>query len=120
MSSELSIEIKEGKIPSIKIIKPVGELDEYDLDELRKDIDPILADKNINIIIFDLSDLEFINSKGIGYLVSVHTHLSKDQRKLVFVDAQEVVMDVISLVGLTSIIPYFTTLDEAYDNLIDQ
>lgn len=108
-----SSDILDSKDASRKVVALHGELDESVLDSLKKSIDPFLNDSACAQLIFDLSDLEFVNSKGIGFIVSIHTHLSKDHRKLVLVGAQEAVMDVITLVGLTSILPYFATLDEA-------
>ncbi len=115
--SELTIDLKDGPKEGSKIIALTGEMDEASLDPLKAQLDPLLADMNIKTILFDLSDLEFINSKGIGYLVSIHTHLSKDNRVMILAGANETVMDVISLVGLTTIIKYFNTVDEALSNL---
>jgi anti-anti-sigma factor len=113
MSSDFSVEIADGNSPRVKVVTLNGELDEVSIEKLRTYIDPLLEDKNIVRFIFDFSNLEFINSKGIGYLVSVHTHLARDGRMLIITEAVEPVMDVISLVGLTSIIPYYDTLNEA-------
>lgn len=113
MSSDFSYQTSEVKDPDVKLIHLAGELDEVSIEKLRAYVDPLLEDKSMKKLIFDLEKLEFINSKGIGYLVSVHTHLSRDGRTLVIAGAVEPVMDVISLVGLTSIIPYFSTVDDA-------
>ncbi|MFC1732937.1 STAS domain-containing protein [candidate division KSB1 bacterium] len=115
--SELSVNISDGPNAVSKVVVVVGEMDESSLDTIKSQMDPLLADVNIKNIIFDLRQLEFINSKGIGYLVSVHTHLSKDQRELILAGANEAVMDVISLVGLTTIIKYFNTYEEALAGL---
>ena len=117
MPSEFSVEITDSTNPSAKVVSLKGELDESVLDSLKTQLDPILDDSNILTMILNFQDLEFINSKGIGYLVSIHTHLSKDARKMIMVAASEAVMDVISLVGLTSIIPYFATMEEATASL---
>lgn len=113
MASEFAIDITDGNSTNVKVVYLNGELEEISVAELKSQIDPILADANIHKLIFDLTKLTFINSKGIGYLVSVHTHLAKDARAMVMAGATEPVMDVISLVGLTSIIPYHVTLEEA-------
>lgn len=113
MTSNFSVNITDSSNPSIKVIELVGELDESRLEELKNSTDTVLNDSNVSSIIFNMANLEFINSKGIGFLVSFHTHLTKDGRKMILVAAQEAVMDVISLVGLTSIIPYFENVDEA-------
>lgn len=117
MPSEFSLEITDSSNSSAKIISLKGELDESVLDNLKTQIDPILNDSNVLTMLLNFHDLEFINSKGIGYIVSIHTHLSKDGRKMIMVGATEAVMDVISLVGLTSIIPYFETMEEAVATL---
>lgn len=115
--TELTINIADGATPAAKVVALAGELDESSVEGLKAQLDPILNDLNIKSLILDLRQLEFINSKGIGYLVSVHTHLSKDQRELILAGAGEAVMDVISLVGLTTIIKYFATLEEALASL---
>ena len=114
--SDLNIQISDG-IKTAKIVILAGEMDEDSIEKLKETINEPFNDLNVKAIIFDLSDLEFINSKGIGYLVSVHTHLSKDKRQLILTSAREVVMDVISLVGLTSIIKYYDTTEEALASL---
>lgn len=110
---EFSVNITDGNNDHIKVVHLTGELDEVSVEDLKKHIDPLLEDANVLQFIFDFTNLAFINSKGIGYLVSVHTHLAKDGRTMVMAGATQEVMDVLSLVGLTNIIPYHATLDEA-------
>ncbi len=117
MASELTVNISDGSNVASKVVALVGEMDESTIETVKAQLDPVLNDTNIKAVIFDLRQLEFINSKGIGYLVSVHTHLSKDKRELILCGANEAVMDVISLVGLTTIIKYFNALDEALSSL---
>ena len=92
-------------------------MDESSLETVKPQIDSVLNDTNVKYLILNLTQLSFINSKGIGYLVFIHTHLSKDQRELILAGANEEVMDVISLVGLTTIVKYFNTLEEALTGL---
>lgn len=113
MSNDFLAEVAATSNPEIKVIHLTGDLDEISIENLQQIVDPILSDPSIKRVIFDFSGLRFINSKGIGFLVAVHTHLSKAGRILVLVGANEAVMDVITLVGLTTIIPYHNTLDEA-------
>ena len=111
--SDLVIAIINGPQASTKVVSLTGEMDEPSLQQIHLNIDPVLDDLSVTRVIFNLADLQYINSKGIGYLVAVHSHLAKNQRKLVLVAANEPVMDVMSLVGLTSIIPHFENLEEA-------
>jgi anti-anti-sigma factor len=111
--AEFEATTSDGNNEYTKVVHIKGELDEVTVEKLKVQIDPLLEAGNVLQIIFDLTNLEFINSKGIGYLVSVHTHLAKDSRTMVLAGASEPVMDVISLVGLTNIIPFHATLEEA-------
>ena len=113
MPSEFIVEIGDGNDSHTKVIHLSGELDEINVDELKNQIDPYLNDSSVLQIIFDLTKLVFINSKGIGYLVSIHTDLAKESRAMSMAGATKPVMDVLSLVGITNIIPYHATLEEA-------
>ena len=115
--SDLQISVSDVANKAIKVIALIGEMDELTLEPMKQQISSISDNPNVKILLFDLSKLEFINSKGIGYFVSVHTHISKFQKFLVMAAANEAVMDVISLVGLTSIIKYFDTVEEALEKL---
>lgn len=113
--ANLTVSFFDGPRSDIKGAALAGEMDEISVESLKDQIALVLNDIHVQTLIFDLAQLEFINSKGIGYLVSVHTHLSKDHRELVLAGATENVMDVISLVGLTTIIKHFETAQEALD-----
>lgn len=111
--SELNFTISNGPTDEVKVFHLSGEMDESSIESFKSSIEVYFEDANIKTIIFDLSDLEFINSKGIGYLVYVHTHLAKNSKDIILSSAKENVMDIISLVGLTTIIEYTDTLEEA-------
>ena len=113
MPEAIKLKITDTAAGKGKIFHFAGEMDEYNLEEVTDAVKPFLDESRVKSLIFDFSELTFINSKGIGFLVSVHTHLSKDGRSLVLAHAQNQVVDVLRLVGLTSIIPYYPTLSEA-------
>lgn len=115
MSHTLSALVNALSTDSVSVLDLKGELDEIGVQALTEQVDPLLSDNAIKKLVLNLHELEFINSKGIGYLVSIHTHLAKDARSLVLVDANEPVMDVISLVGLTTIISYHPDLETAFN-----
>lgn len=117
MVPEFALKITDGNNFHIKVMHLEGELDEVSIEEVKKQLDPLLEDSTVLQLIFDLTKLSFINSKGIGYLVSVHTHLAKDGRSMILAGAKESVLDVINLVGLTNIIPHHATLKEILNKI---
>ena len=115
MSENFTASVSTGNNAHTKIVHLKGELDKVNIEELKKEVDPQSDDANVFQLIFDLSELNFINSKGIGYLVSVYSHLTKNGKTMIITNASQPVMDVISLVGLTSIIPYRASMEQAED-----
>ncbi len=113
MINEFAIDITDGNSTQVKVVHLAGELDEVSMEKIKGQLDQLLEDSSIIQLIFDFTKLKFVNSKGIGYLVSVHTHLTKDGRTMVIAGATQPVMDVLSLIGLTNIIPYYETIEEA-------
>jgi len=119
MATEINITITPIKeYPHIKVIKLNGEIDESNLINLQKQIEPLYEDDSSKILIFNLQDLIYINSKVIGYFASYYTKLSQTDKKMVFAEANPNIMDILSLVGLTNIIEYFETESEAINALI--
>lgn len=90
-----------------------GELDETTVEKIKGQIDPIVDDTSVKKIIFDFNELKFINSHALGFLVSIQTHLSKENRNLVIAGAYGTVMDVMTLIGLPSIIKCVKDVKEA-------
>lgn len=65
--------VKDG----CKIIHLIGELDECSAEYVRKTIDKSLMDKNYSYVLFDMKDLKFMDSTGIGVLLGRYKILKK-------------------------------------------
>ena len=59
------------------IVKLIGELDECTADYTRRTIDMEIARCNINCVTFDLQDLSFMDSTGIGVLLGRYKIIKK-------------------------------------------
>lgn len=99
------------------IIHLTGEIDVTILPQLEAAIKPLLADTNIQAFILDCANLMFIDSKVVGYMAYLYTTLTHSQRKFMFAAQNETVNDILTLVGLTSIVSSFKTVDEALSNI---
>ena len=115
MSSQTKIETRIEK-ENICVVHITGEVDSDNLSELEGILKPIIEDLKIKKIIFDCVDLEFIDSKVIGYVAYLHTTLSHNDRHIAFAGANETINDILMLVGLTSIIEQFNNINEALNN----
>ena len=56
--------------PTVKILQPSGILDGIRGNELRREVNEIV-NIGANIVLIDLKDVKFIDSSGLGALVSV-------------------------------------------------
>ncbi len=111
--------------PSVKVVVFRGQIDESNLPEVSKVLDAFVIDpatKQINqetkYIVLNFNELSFINSKVIGYLASLYSTASEHGKKLlIIVDPKEneTITDILSLVGLTTIIDHYPNLEEAIE-----
>jgi len=117
MTSTL-IEIKTVEhFPSARIVSLQGDIDELSLQDLTKHIAEMTREEEIREVIVDLNNVTFMNSKGLSQLIVVYNMLSSQQKQLILAGANEFVTDLISMVGVMKMIPYFVTLEEAISSL---
>ncbi|HBB02972.1 MAG: anti-sigma F factor antagonist [Candidatus Peregrinibacteria bacterium GW2011_GWF2_38_29] len=98
----------------VKLVTIVGQLDESNVDEKSTMIYELISKTPANLsLIFNLENLEYMNSKSIGYLTDWYGKISSANGKMVIVKAKPNVADVLQVVGLTQLIPIFNSLEEA-------
>ncbi len=68
-------------------------------------------------LIVNLKDVDYLSSAGLRSILRIAKRLDKNNRKLAFVGAQELVAEVIRLTGVDSIFPLCDTTQEAREKL---
>ncbi|HEC20926.1 MAG TPA: STAS domain-containing protein [Candidatus Peregrinibacteria bacterium] len=116
---QTSIETLDISGKNAKLIKFVGQLDETNVDEEAKKIYQLLEEEKDLSLVIDLTGLTYMNSKSIGYLTDWYTKINETGGKMVITGAQENILDVLSVVGLTNIIEHFSSLEEAKNALAE-
>lgn len=106
-----------------KIIKQVsvsGQLDESNIDEKAQAIYQLITQypKGLNVI-FDFDKLEYMNSKSIGYLTDWYGKVTEGGGHIVIIKAKPNIIDILSVIGLTQLIPMFSSVDEAKFSLLN-
>lgn len=98
----------------VKLVTIAGQLDESNVDEKSTMVYEIINKNPANLsLIFNLENLEYMNSKSIGYMTDWYGKISAANGKMVIVKAKPNIADVLQVVGLTQLIPIFNTLEEA-------
>lgn len=98
----------------VKLVTFSGQLDETNVDEKAKLIYEIIEQnpKSLNLLL-NFENLEYMNSKAIGYLTDWYSKVSEGGGKLVVAAIKPNVFDILEVVGLTQLIEFFPTVDEA-------
>lgn len=116
--TEINIIIEDMAIGSAdktaKILTFKGQLDETNVDEKSKEIYAIIEKTPKNLfLLFDFENLEYMNSKSIGYLTDWYSKVTEGGGKIVIAKARPNILDILEVVGLTQLISCFPTIDEA-------
>ncbi|MBI5413141.1 STAS domain-containing protein [Candidatus Peregrinibacteria bacterium] len=96
-----------------EIVKFHGELDQSTLKTAETQIDQLVETTKSQYLIFDLSDMKFTNSEGVGFIISTHVKLVKRKRQLYIAAPKSNVQEVFDLIGLPKIISVFSSINEA-------
>lgn len=112
--ANIAIEDLVGSTKTIKIVHVSGQLDESNVDEKIQVVYKLLegGTKDLNLI-FDLANLEYMNSKSIGYLTDLYGKVTETGGRITIVSARPNIFDILQVVGLTQLIQTFATTEEA-------
>ncbi len=120
--TEATITVEDTQSPSpdkaMKIAHISGQLDESNVDEKVKEIYKALEanPKGLNLIL-DLENLEYMNSKSIGYLTDLYGKITESGGQVAIAKAKPNITDILEVVGLTQLIKSFDTTDLAKNYL---
>ncbi|MEG1612755.1 MAG: anti-sigma factor antagonist [Clostridia bacterium] len=85
-------------------ITMVGELDEASATKARFDIDSLIENNRIAEVIFDFSEVEFMDSTGIGILLGRYKKLLRKNVEMFIVNTRPQVDKVFKMSGIYEII----------------
>lgn len=114
----ITVEDVQNPAKTVKIVRVAGQLDESNVDEKVQEIYKLIEanPKGLNLI-FDLENLEYMNSKSIGYLTDLYGKITESGGQIVISHPKPNITDILQVVGLTQLIKTFATLDEAKNSL---
>lgn len=86
-------------------LKLVGELDHHNAEKIRKKLDKEILSNGAETVIFDLSDLTFMDSSGIGVLLGRYKLFAT--KKLYITGAKENIDKVLKISGVYTLMPQY-------------
>ncbi len=99
----------------IVILDISGEIDLYNAPEIKDIINKLIEQKKYNVII-NLKEVTYIDSSGIGALISSLSNLRKYQGGLKIINVFASVKKVFELTKLTSFFEIYDSEDEAFSS----
>lgn len=95
------------------IVKIDGELDHHTADMVREKLDAVLEDPGVKNIIFDLNQLKFMDSSGIGVFIGRYKIISQRGGTVSVVRITPQIHKVFEVSGLYKIIKRYSNVEEA-------
>ena len=99
------------------IVELSGELDHHSAQEVRTKIDDRLDRLDIKKLIFDFSEVSFMDSSGIGVIIGRYKKLSIRNGIVGIASVSGSIKRIFELSGIFKIIKVYKSVDEAVKNL---
>ena len=106
------MEISQREKQKVVVLDIQGEIDLYNAPEIKDAIQKLIEQQKYNIII-NLEKVSYIDSSGIGALISSLSNLKKYQGSLKIINVYASVKKVFELTKLTSFFEIYDSEDEA-------
>jgi len=98
----MSLEIESKIQDSIIEIKPIGEVDIYTSPELKNQIFSLIEERN-NDIIIDCESLDYIDSTGLGVLMSIYKKMQENSLNLEIINLKPNIYKLFDITGLNKV-----------------
>ncbi len=110
----MAVNIRITKHKDMQILTVSGRLINIDSEKFQKKLDSFCK-KGFDKTIIDISDVNFIDSFGLGTLIQHHTELHKANRQMLLLntnpDPNTYIQRLFDITGLKSVFNFITSLD---------
>jgi len=107
------LQVSSRRIKGALVVKVEGELDHHTADAVRERLDSLLEDPTIKHIVFDLSQLKFMDSSGIGVFIGRYKVVSQRGGTVSVACVTSQINKVFEVSGLYRIIKKYGSIEEA-------
>jgi stage II sporulation protein AA (anti-sigma F factor antagonist) len=115
MSNNMQIYFK--LITRTLIISIIGEIDHHTSEEARNRIDNYIDSNSVKNVIFDFSDVSFMDSAGIGVIIGRYKRVSIMGGKVSVVTTRPQIKRILEISGIQRISCIYDSIDNALLNM---
>ncbi|MBO8163081.1 MAG: anti-sigma F factor antagonist [Brevibacillus sp.] len=109
MGLSVDMEIKHD----VLVVRLRGELDHHTAEDLRRKVDDVLRNSEIRHIVLSLTDLEFMDSSGIGVILGRYKQISARSGEMVVCSINPTIHRIFEMSGLFKVIKFRESEAEA-------
>ncbi len=102
------------------IVSINGEIDDFAARNIRTKLDYLLLRKEIKNIIFDLTEIRFMDSAGIGLLIGRYKAIKAKNGQCALVVPEERVKKILKMSGLLNLFVCYESVESAVDNICEK
>lgn len=92
-------------------VKLIGEVDIYNANELKTKLTEVLNSNKGNKVVINLSELEYIDSTGLGIFINMYELAQKENTKILLTKVRSKLMQLFKTTGLDNIF-YIEAMEE--------
>lgn len=92
-------------------VKLIEDIDHNNSSEIRRRIDDEINKRPIKNLVFDFSNVEFMDSSGIGMILGRYKILKSIGGSVIINNPTNAVMKIIEIAGISKIIPVISNLE---------
>jgi anti-sigma B factor antagonist len=108
----VNLSLSTSTVDDQRVLSVPGEVDVYSAPNLRERLQALISDDAATLIV-DLSEIDFIDSTGLGVLVSGQNRAAEVGGALRLVCPQERVLKLFRITGLDEVFGIYPTLTDA-------
>lgn len=112
-NNNLVLEFKNPINGIVQLILSNSLLGGNDAIEFQKDLSELISDEAVEVIVFDLANVEQINSSGLGMLVASNSNILRSKKKLILVNLSSKVQDLVKMTHLDKVLNISNNLESA-------
>lgn len=108
------VQIEKEFEDDVVVLHIAGQMRETGAEDLREELDALLADGHFKLI-FDLSDVSFVSSTGLGQMMRAYRTAVSNDGFLRIVNPHPLVEEVLHFTKLHTLIGIFPTVEDALE-----
>lgn len=109
----VKLQLTFRKTGTTMVVSISGEIDHHNAVVIREEIDRRFSVSSAKNLVFNLKNLRFMDSSGLGILIGRYKAVSATGGKTSIASPAQSTERLINLAGINKIIPVYKTLDEA-------